>query len=184
MVNRLKDKLHLTSACIEDAFSYYKKALDSGLIKGRSIKEMVVACIYISCKKANIPRTLGEISQIVNGNKIFASRCYRILAREFKISYTQLDPVMFIRKIANEAKISEKTTRKAIDLLLAIRSKETFMGKEPLSIAAAILYAACREYKEKISQAKIACAANINIITLRKRFADIKDILHNVALLH
>ncbi|MDQ4074610.1 MAG: transcription initiation factor IIB family protein [Thermoproteota archaeon] len=184
IVNRVKDKLHLTSACIEDAFYYYKKALDAGLIKGRSIKEMVIACVYISCKKANIPRTLGEIAQIVNGNKIFASRCYRILTREFKVSYTQFDPVMFIQKIANEAKISERTTRKAIDLLLAIKSHESFMGKDPLSIAAAILYAACREYKEKISQAKIASAANINIITLRKRFSDIKDVMYNVAFLN
>src|SRR6478752_650938 len=122
-LNMMKDKINLPSACIEEAFSFYKKALEAGLIKGRSIKEMIIACVYITCKKTNTPRTLSEISKIVNGNEVFAARCYRLI-----------------------------------------------------SIAAAILYAVCRKNKEKVSQSKIAYAANINIITLRKRLAELKDI--------
>ena len=61
LLNRIKDKLSLPSTSIEDAFSYYKKALNKNLIKGRSIKEMIVACVYIVCKKFNIPRTLRNI---------------------------------------------------------------------------------------------------------------------------
>ncbi len=180
MLNRLKDKIHLTSACIEEAFSYYRKALETGLIKGRSIKEMIIACVYITCKKISLPRTLSEISKIVNGNEIFAARCYRILTREFKINYRQVDPVLFLHKIANESKISERTTRKALDILISLRRGEMFFGKDPLSIAAAILYAVCRKNKEKISQSKIAYSANINIITLRKRLSELKDIYGDI----
>ncbi len=176
ILNRLKDKIHLPTACIEEAFSYYRKALETGLIKGRSIREMIIACVYITCKKISLPRTLSEISKIVNGNEIFAARCYRLLSREFKITYQQVDPILFLHKIANESQISEKTTRKALDLLILLRKSELFSGKDPLSIAAAILYATCRKNKEKISQSKIAYSANINIITLRKRLLELKDI--------
>ena len=180
MLNRLKDKIHLPYSCIEEAFSYYRKALETGLIKGRSIKEMIVACVYITCKKINLPRTLAEISKIVNGNEIFAARCYRLLSREFKITYIQVDPILFLHKIANDSQISERTTRKALDTLLSIRKNEIFIGKDPLSIAAAILYAVCRKNKEKISQSKIACSANINIITLRKRLLELKNICTDI----
>jgi transcription initiation factor TFIIB len=180
ILNRLKDKIHLPTACIEEAFSYYRKALETGLIKGRSIKEMIIACVYITCKKINLPRTLSEISKIVNGNEIFAARCYRIISREFKITYQQIDPSLFLHKIANESHISEKTTRKALELLLSFRKSELFGGKDPLSIAAAVLYAACRKNKEKISQAKIASSANINIITLRKRLLELKDMVEDI----
>jgi transcription initiation factor TFIIB len=176
MLNRLKDKIHLPSACVEEAFTYYKKALDGGLIKGRSIKEMVIACVYITCKKTNLPRTLSEISKIVNGNEVFAARCYRLVSREFKITYRQTDPILFLHRIANESNIDEVTTRKALDILISLRKNEIFSGKDPLSIAAAILYAVSRRNKEKISQSKIACAANINIITLRKRLSELKSI--------
>jgi transcription initiation factor TFIIB len=175
-LNRMKDKINLPSACIEEAFSFYKKALEAGLIKGRSIKEMMIACVYITCKKTNTPRTLSEISKIVNGNEVFAARCYRLISREFKVTFKQIDPVLFLHRIANESSIDEVTTRKALDILLTIRKNEIFSGKDPLSIAAAILYAVCRKNKEKVSQSKIAYAANINIITLRKRLAELKDI--------
>ena len=180
MLNRLKDKIHLTSACVEEAFSYYRKALEAGLIKGRSIKEMIVACVYITCKKISLPRTLSEISKIVNGNEVFASRCYRLLTKEFKIINRQVDPVLFLHKIANESRISERTTRKALEILISLRRNEIFNGKDPLSIAAAILYAACRKNKEKVSQSKIAYSANINIITLRKRLSELKDMHVNI----
>ena len=183
MLNRLKDKIKLNSVCIEEAFSYYRKALDTGLIKGRSIKEMIIACVYITCKKICLPRTLSEISKIVDGNEVFAARCYRILTREFKIVYTQIDPVLYLHKIANESKISERTTRKALDILIAIRKNQAFIGKDPLSVAAAILYSTCRKNKEKISQSKIAHSANINIITLRKRLSEIKSIFGDIDLL-
>ncbi|HEY6536392.1 MAG TPA: TFIIB-type zinc ribbon-containing protein [Candidatus Nitrosocosmicus sp.] len=176
VLNRLKDKLSLTYACIEEAFSYYKKALDSGLIKGRSIKEMMIACIYITCKKINLPRTLPELSKIVNGNEIFAARCYRILSREFKITFVPSDPAMFLHKIASESQISEITAHKALDILISVRKNEKFVGKDSLSVAAAVLYTVCKKEKEKVSQSRIAQSANINIITLRKRLLDIKDI--------
>jgi transcription initiation factor TFIIB len=176
ILNRLKDKINLTSSCVEEAFSYYRKALETGLIKGRSIKEMIIACVYITCKKIFLPRTLSEIAKIVNGNEVFAARCYRILTREFKIVYTQVDPVLYLHKIAKESNISERTTRKALDILISIRKNQAFIGKDPLSIAAAILYSTCRKNREKISQSKIADSANINIITLRKRLSEIKSI--------
>jgi transcription initiation factor TFIIB len=175
-LNRMKDKIHLPNACIEEAFSFYKKALEAGLIKGRSIKEMMIACVYITCKSTNTPRTLSEISKIVNGNEVFAARCYRLISREFKVTYKQVDPILFLHRIANESSIDEVTTRKALDILLTIRKNEIFSGKDPLSIAAAILYAVCRKNKEKVSQSKIAYSANINIITLRKRLAELKGV--------
>ena len=150
----MKDKINLPSACIEEAFSFYKKALEAGLIKGRSIKEMMIACVYITCKKTNTPRTLSEISKIVNGNEVFAARCYRLISREFKVTFKQIDPVLFLHRIANESSIDEVTTRKALDILLTIRKNEIFSGK--------IIFQSLQQYytqfvknKEKVSQSKI-----------------------------
>ena len=184
LLNRIKDKLSLTSVCIEDALLYYKKALDKGLVKGRSIKEIIVACVYAVCKSSSIPRTLTEISQIVQAEEIFAARCYRLLMREIKIAHVQIKPSIFIRKIANEVNISERVVRESIDILLAIQNENIFSGKNSLSIAAAILYITCIKHRQKISQAKIALAANINIMTLRKRLSEVKTVIMNTPFLN
>lgn len=180
LLNRLKDKLSLSSLCIEEGMYYYKKALERGLIKGRSIKEMTIACIYIACKKNNIPRTLVEISKIVNADATFAARCYRLLMREFKIKHIRLDPIMFIRRIANIANIKEISARESMDILKTIQHYNIFTGKDPLSIAAAVLYIASRKNKQKISQVKIAAAANVNIMTLRKRLSEVDNAITNI----
>jgi transcription initiation factor TFIIB len=184
LLNRIKDKLSLPLACIEESFLYYKKALSKDLIKGRSIKEMIVACVYIVCKKIGIPRTLSEISKIVEADKVFTGRCYRLLMRELKVKHVQLNPTIFIRKIADEANVSGRTARESIDMLLAIQNGTTISDKNSLSIAAAILYITCKKHKQKISQAKIASAANINIMTLRKRLSDIKNVIVNTQFLN
>ena len=184
LLNRIKDKLSLNSFCIEEALSYYKKALERGLIKGRSIKEMIVSCVYLVCKKTNIPRTLSEISQIVEADEIFAARCYRLLIRELKITHVQFTPAIFIRKIANKVNIKERTVRESIDLLLVIQNEHVFSGKNFLSIAAAILYITCRKHKQKISQAKMASAAKINIMTLRTRLSEARNVIGNASFLN
>jgi transcription initiation factor TFIIB len=99
LLNRIKDKLSLTSGCIEEALLYYKGALYKRLIKGRSIKELIVACVYLVCKSSIIPRTLTEISQIVEANEIFAGRCYRLLIRELKITQVQASPLFLSGKL-------------------------------------------------------------------------------------
>ena len=184
LLNRIKDKLSLPTRCIEDALLYYKKALSKGLIKGRSIKEIIVACVYIVCKQVNIPRTLSEISELVEADEVFTGRCYRLLMRELKVKHSQFNPTVFIRKIANEANVSERTARESIDMLMAIQNDSTFAGKNSLSIAAAILYLTCRKHKQKISQSRIAAAANINIMTLRKRLSETRTVLTNTPFLN
>lgn len=176
--------MSLTSVCIEDALLYYNKMVGKGLTKGRSIKEMIVACVYVVCKNSSIPRTLTEISQIVEANEIFAGKCYRLLIRELKITRVQFKPSIFIRKIADVANIHERTVRESIDMLLAIQNESIFSGKNSLSMAAAILYIVCRKNKQKISQAKIANAANINIMTLRKRLLEMRTVVMNTPFLN
>jgi transcription initiation factor TFIIB len=67
-------------------------------------------------------------------------------------------------------------------MLLAIQNENVFSGKNSLSIAAAILYLTCRKHKQKISQTKVASAANIHIMTLRKRLSEVKNVIINVPL--
>ena len=55
---RIKDKLSLSETIVEKSAYYYRKILDQNLIKGRSIKGFVVACVYVSCREMNVPRTI------------------------------------------------------------------------------------------------------------------------------
>lgn len=172
----VKDKLSLNENIIEKSAYYYRKSLNLGLIKGRSIKEFIVACVYIVCRQTNLPHSIIEIAKAVNANHVFAGKCYRLLLRQLSISLPLLDPLVYLTKIANNAQISKKSLQRAIEMYSAMKENPVLCGKEPAALAMAVLYGACLETREKISQTKIAKAGNMSIGTLRNRLIDVQSL--------
>jgi transcription initiation factor TFIIB len=178
VMSRIKDKLSLTDAVIEKAAYFYRRALVKKLIQGRSIESMVVASVYAACRKLNVPRKLDEISGTVNDDKVFAGKCYRLLLRDLKIQNIPIiDSTNYLSKIASKAKVSEKTYRRALEMLATVKKNHISSGKDPSALASAILYAACLEEDEKMTQAQLAFAGNTSAVSIRHRFIDIKQIL-------
>lgn len=177
---RIKDKLSLSDTIVEKSAYYYRKILDQNLIKGRSIKGFVVACVYASCREMNVPRTIEEIAEISDTDKIFAGKCYRLLVRKLKVRLPSIDSTSHLARIANNANISEKTLRHAIQMMSQIKDDPISFGKDPCAIAVAVLYGACLDKGEKTSQSRISLAGNVSVVTLRKRFLDIKKIFPQI----
>ena len=178
---RIKDKLSLSETIIEKSAYYYRKILDQNLIKGRSIKGFVVACVYASCREMNVPRTIEEIAEISNTDKIFAGKCYRLLVRKLKVRLPSIDSTSHLGRIANNAGISERTLRHAVQMMSQIKDDPISFGKDPCAIAVAVLYGACLDKGEKTSQSRISLAGNVSVVTLRKRFLDIKKIFLQIS---
>jgi transcription initiation factor TFIIB len=173
---RIKDRLSLSDPIVEKSAYYYRKILDMKLVKGRSIRGFVTASVYTACREMGAPRTLGEIAEVSNGDKVFAGKCYRLLARRLKIRLPSMDPSYSLNRMANKAGISQKTLRRAIGMMTILKDDAVSFGKDPNALAIAVLYGACLEKGEKISQSQITKAGNISIVTLRKRFLDVKKL--------
>ena len=173
---RIKDRFSLSDPIVEKSAYYYRKILDMKLIKGRSISGFVTASVYTACREMGVARTLAEIAEVSNGDKVFAAKCYRLLARQLKIRLPSMDPSYSLNRMANKAGISQRTLRHAMGMMTILKDDTVSFGKDPNALAVAVLYGACLEKGEKISQSQITKAGNISIVTLRKRFLDVKKI--------
>lgn len=176
ILSTIKDKLSLSDTLIEKAAYNYRKALDKKIIKGRSIRALIVAAVYAACRDLAVPRTLEEISTAANTDAIFAGKCYRLLVQNLELQLPVIDSNKYLARIANKAKVSEKTYRAALDMLSTIKGDPISHGKDPNALAVAVLYAACLREGENVSQAQVAVAGDISIVTLRKRFQDVRKI--------
>jgi transcription initiation factor TFIIB len=176
ILNSIKDKLSINDTIIEKSAYIYRKALDKRIIKGRSISALMVASIYAACREANVPRTLDEIAQTANTDAIFAAKCYRLLVRNLKLRLPAVESNLYLNKIANRANVSQKSYRRAIQMLSIIKDNPVSYGKDPNALAVATLYAACLQEGEKVNQLQIATAGNTSIVTLRKRFQDVRNL--------
>ena len=173
-LGRLKDKLGLSNAMVEKTAYIYRKAQEKKLMKGRTISSILSAALYIACREMGAPRSLRETAEITNVKSKPLSHHYRLLVRELDIKVPLIDPARYIAKIASKTRINEKTQRTAIDTMKNIIKKEISAGKNPVGLAATVLYISCLNNKEKITQREIADAAGVTEVTIRNRFKDLK----------
>jgi transcription initiation factor TFIIB len=83
--------------------------------------------------------------------------------------------IQCIVKVANKATLNEKTKRQAFDIMSNLTNKEISAGKNPMGLAATVLYMSCVKTGEHRTQKEVAQAAGITDVTLRNRFKDLKD---------
>jgi transcription initiation factor TFIIB len=173
-LDRLSDKAYLPSSVKEKAAVIYRKALDKGLVRGRSIAAIAAASLYAACRRTETPRSLREISESSLVDKKDVARCYRLLIRELDIQMPIADPLNYISKIAERTSISGQTQGIAIKILREAKRQRAASGKDPMGLAAAALYIACLQNDEKKTQKDIAEAGGVTEVTVRNRYKSLK----------
>ena len=174
-LNRLKDKLSISDTVIEKAAYIYRKALDKGLVRGRSISALMASALYAACRDAETPRNLKDVEQAANIKRKDIARCYRLLVKELDLKMPVTDSVQCVARIASKIGIEEKTKRYAVKVLKLAQKNEVSAGKDPMGLAAAALYLACVKNDEDKTQRDIAEAANVTEVTIRNRYKGLKD---------
>ena len=177
-LSKLKDKLGLTESTIEKTAYIYRKAVDKGIIRGRSIPSLLGASIYAACRESETPRTLKDIERVSNVKRKELAKCYRVLVESLDLRIPVLSPVYCIARIANKIGISERSKRLATKILHDYEQSGDAAGKSPTGLAATALYLACVNMGEHYSQKKIAGASTITEVTIRNRSADIRKKLN------
>jgi transcription initiation factor TFIIB len=173
-LDRLSDKVYIPPPIKEKAAVTYRKALDKGLVRGRSIAAIAAAALYAACRRSGTARTLREIAEASLVDKKDVARCYRLLLRELEVHMPIADPLTYVSKIAERTGISGKTQGLAIQILREARNRRAASGKDPMGLAAAALYIACLKNNEKKTQKDIAEAAGVTEVTVRNRYKTLK----------
>lgn len=167
-LDRLRSTLGLSDAIVEKTAYIYRRAQERGLVRGRTMRAVMGAAIYIVQREMGISGTLNDIITATNTKEKDLARAYRILLRELDMKVPMLDPAKCVSRVASNAKISERTKRKAMDMIYNVIKSGLAAGKDPMGLAASVLYIACAGSGEPKSQAAIANAAGVSEVTLRK----------------
>jgi transcription initiation factor TFIIB len=174
-LDRLTDKIRVPASIKEQAALIYRRALDKGLVRGRSILAISAASLYASCRFTQTPRTLKEVSRASYVRRKDIARCYRLLIRELNLMMPVADPIFSVPKIASKIAIRERTQQTAIKLLHSAEEKKIIAGKDPMGLAAAAIYIACVIEGEKKTQKEIAEAAGVTEVTVRNRYKGLRS---------
>ena len=111
-----KSKLDISDNVIERAAYLYRKAINKNITRGRTITGMILSALYVSCREANVPRTLQEIADAGNISFKNLSRHYRVFVKALDLQVGSFNPSEFVSKIGTTVGLSEKAKRDALGI--------------------------------------------------------------------
>ncbi|HEW64006.1 transcription initiation factor IIB [Fervidicoccus fontis] len=172
-LDRLSNQLHLNRAVREEAAVIYRKAVEKGLVRGRSIESVIAASVYVACRLKKLPRTLDEISLHTRANRKEIARCYRLLVKELQLKVPIADPIDYIPRMGSLLDLSGKAMNIAARIVKIAKQKALTAGKDPAGLAAAAIYVATLLENEKRTQKEIANIAGVTEVTVRNRYKEL-----------
>jgi transcription initiation factor TFIIB len=97
-----------------------------------------------------------------------------LLYFKLDLKIPNIDPMRCISKIASKVGLSEITKYHAAKMLNNIITEEGSAGKDPMGLAATVLYLAATKNNENVTQGSIAKTAGVTEVTLRNGMKDLK----------
>ena len=167
--------LGLPATCRETAGVLYRRALEEGLLPGRSIEGMASACLYASARQHGTPRSLVRFGTVSRVEKVRIQRAYRYLSKELGLKIEPADPLQYVPQHASKLGVTDEVERVARELLETAKSKDVHSGKSPSGLAAAALYAAGKLSNEDITQQYVSNETDVCRVTIRNRYQELLE---------
>jgi transcription initiation factor TFIIB len=174
-LQRLISYLNLSQAIHEKVAKLYEKAVEKGLVRGRSTESIIAALLYTTCREEGAPRTLDEISKASGIIKRDIGKTYRYIARKLDIRILPAKPQDYIPRFGSLLDLDEKVQVRAVKILDQATKYDVTSGKGPIGVAAAALYIAAVLEGKKKTQREVADAIGVTEVTIRNRYKEVVE---------
>lgn len=154
----------------------YKKAVEDGLLVGRSIRTVLVACIYLACRETGVSESASRVAMATGVERGKILRMYRFLSEELQIRPDIIGTRGYITRFCSELELGEAVEESAAEILEKVDHKDYF-AKNPAGVAAAIVYLACARSGERTTQRRLSEISGISGVTIRKRCREIEKVI-------
>ncbi len=172
-ITKIAKGLSLPKSIFETASVIYRKAVREHLVRGRSIRGISAASVYIACRQSGLARTLEEVAKASNVSKREVGRSYRFLVKELNYFIPPVRANQYVSKFSNQLSMQGKTEQIANEVLAIAQKLRLTSGRGPTGIAAAATYIASVLVGERRTQREIAEIAKVTEVTIRNRYKEL-----------
>lgn len=187
------DSYHLSQLTSDGAKHIYKDAEESKLFKGKSQDAVIAGCIFIACRRNNVPRTFREIFELTKVSKKEIGKTFKLLEKflmqqdknksgpkvigngviamnEGYQSSSTTSPEDLCARFCNKLDLDVRCTNVAKDLAVQMATIGALAGRSPLSGAAACIYMASFLMNQGRSPKQISEVAKVSDSTIRNAY--------------
>jgi transcription initiation factor TFIIB len=141
----LKNSLGLSEMIIDRAKYVIREVNKNGLVRGRTHITIVAAAVYIACRETENPRPFLYIATIANVERKILSKYCGTLMNKLHLNLLAVDPSKCVIRLADMINANETAKRLAALMMNEIVKRELSAGKNPMAVAASILYISCKK---------------------------------------
>ena len=174
-IERMGSALGLGESVRETASVVYRRALAEDLLPGRSIEGVASSALYVAARQAGTPRTIDEIVRVSRIDAEEFKRTYRYIVRELDIAVEPADPEKYVARFASDVNATDESERRARELLRDAKAASVHVGKSPVGLAAAAIYAAARLTGEELTQSDVSEVSDMSEVTIRTRYQELLE---------
>ncbi|KAB1190724.1 MULTISPECIES: transcription initiation factor IIB family protein [Haloferax] len=175
-IDRMGSALGLPAEVRETASVIYRRALDAGLLPGRTIEGIATASLYAAARQMSTPRSIGEVDTVSRVDEMEFKRAYRYIARELGLAVKPASPQQYVGRLTSKLDVDTETEHLARDLLKLAEGTVVPNGKSPIGLAAAAIYAAARLTGRDVTQDDVSTVAEVSTVTIRNRYQELLDL--------
>ncbi len=172
-LKRLSHNLGIPEYIKKATLELYEEAVNRNMIKGRSIKGMIIACLFYVCKIKKIPRTFQEICMESSIAPKKLKKYYLNLVKELNLKTPINNPIANVTRFIANLGLDFDTEKLTIKILEEYFKNSSTGGKNPNGFCGAAIYLASKLRNKRINQKVIANIIGITDTTLRNRYHEI-----------
>lgn len=172
-ITKIAHKLNLPRNVQETASVLYRRAINKGLIKGRTIVSVAAASVYMACRQCNVIRSLERVARVADISVKDQSRTYRQMLRKLNADVPRFSPHDYLSSLVNRLSISGDTELIAKAIIDQAAKSGLTHGRGASSITAAATYIAGQLTSDYCTQGEVAKAAQVTEVTIRNRYKEI-----------
>ncbi len=171
-LDRVAAQLGLPNTVREEAAFLCRKALEAGLMRGRSVMGVVAAAVYAACRIDGVPRTLNEVESVSGIRRKAIARLYRELHRRGALRAVPIPrPQDYVSRFCAELGLSSRAQATALGILDEWDRAGLTGSTSPVGTAATAIYMAAESCGEHKYQNEVARVTGVTEVTLRSRLA-------------
>jgi transcription initiation factor TFIIB len=173
-LRRICSAIGLPDAVLEVAALFYRAAIKRDLVRGRSIDNLVAACVYLACRQRRLSTSIKDIEKASARTLREISHNIRLLITELNIKPVPPDYGVLINRLGDELALTMHTRLRAREILDWVIEAKIATGKNPLNLAAACIYIAAMQTGERRTQQQVASVSKTTPVTIRNRVREIQ----------
>ncbi|HYM40785.1 MAG TPA: TFIIB-type zinc ribbon-containing protein [Thermoplasmata archaeon] len=176
-LDRVTSQLGLPNTVREEAAFLCRRAIEAGVVRGRSMMGVVAAAVYAACRIDGVPRTLDEMEAVAGISRKAIARHYRELLRTGALRAVPLPRAQeYVSRFCAALGLSSRAQAMALRILGEWDRLGLTGSSSPVGTAATAIYLAAEACGERKHQTEVARVSGVTEVTLRARLALAKQL--------